>query len=139
MDEKLNLIALSNAIKTFKRALDEYAKDESNEFVRDSCIQRFEYCYDLSTKTITRHLEIIANDPSEIKTMAFLDRIRQGYSAGILKNSVVEWKQYRKNRTDTTHDYNLEKTTIIAQQLKYFYQELAFLLEALQQIYETKI
>lgn len=139
MDEKLDLTVFSMAVETLNKALNEYAKDETNEFVRDSCIQRFEYCYDLSTKLITRHLEIIANDPSEIKRMVFLDRIRQAYSIGIIKNSVLEWKKYRKNRTDTTHDYNREKATIIIGQLNDFYQELIFLLDTLTQIYETNL
>ncbi len=56
--EILDITSLKKAVESFARALNEYDKDESNEFVRDSCIQRFEYCYDLSSKMIKRHLKI---------------------------------------------------------------------------------
>ena len=49
MSEKkdiLNLTAFRKAIHTFKDALNEYSKDITNTYVRDSVIQRFEYCYD---------------------------------------------------------------------------------------------
>jgi len=132
MDEKLDLTAFKKAINTFHIALDEYAKDNSNEFVRDSCIQRFEYCYDLSTKYITRYLEQVADDPSSIKAMVFADRIRKAYSVQILKHSFAEWKNYRENRNNTSHGYNEQKAIEIVKQLPDFYQEAFYLCHAIE-------
>lgn len=49
---KLDFTSFSNAIDSLGDALNEYAKDETNSYVRDSCIQRFEYCYDMSKKIL---------------------------------------------------------------------------------------
>jgi hypothetical protein len=52
-------------------ALTEYEKDKTNEFVRDSRIQRFEYCYELATKFIKRYWALISENPVEIKEPSF--------------------------------------------------------------------
>lgn len=136
MEEKLDLTPLSKAVETFRVALDEYDKDETNLFVRDACIQRFEYCYSLSTKFMERHLKAVSADPDEIKQMTFPNQVREAYSIGVLKNSWDRWSGYRNARNITSHTYNEDKALEVMQALRPFYQEIRFLLERLQGIYE---
>ncbi len=136
-NEKLDLTDFKNAIDTLGRALKEYAKDETNDFVRDSCIQRFEYCYSLSTKTIKRHLKMASLDPDEIVEMDFQDIIRLAYNKGILKSSWDEWWEYRDNRAATSHGYKEDKAIEIVGKLQPFYDEILYLYDALSSIYET--
>ena len=56
----LILTPLENAINSLNIAFVEYQKDNSNEFVRDSVIQRFEYTYELCIKMLKRYLELLA-------------------------------------------------------------------------------
>ncbi len=137
--EQLDLTPFNKALTTLKRALNEREKDTSNEFVRDACIQRFEYCYDLATKTIKRHLKSTDDDPSAIEAMSAQDRIRRAYEIGILLNSWEKWWKYRDDRAATSHGYNEERATAIVQKIPQFYTEAQYLCEALNEIYETDI
>lgn len=131
MTEQLDLTALSKTTKMLKHALDEYKKDSSNEFVRDACIQRFEYCYDLAAKMISRYLTMVADNSSAIKEMSFQDKVREAYNRKLVQNSWDEWWVYRDNRNKTSHSYNLNVVLEIMQDLDAFYNELAYLLESL--------
>jgi len=139
MTDTLNLTSLQKAVTSFHRALDEFEKDTDNEFVRDSCIQRFEYCYDLSTKMIKRHLSNISENPSAINEMSFQQLIREGYTKGILKNSWDKWSEYRDDRNATSHGYDEERAKVVVASIVVFYEEVNFLLEQLQGFYEASV
>ncbi|MBV1788442.1 nucleotidyltransferase substrate binding protein [Marinobacterium sp. D7] len=139
MQEKLDLSVLARAIATLKVALDEYQKDPSNEFVRDSCIQRFEYSYDLSTKMIRRYLSLVAANPGEVQEMSFQSLIREAYTLGIVENSWDQWWEYRDNRNKTSHGYNRDTAIEIVEGLPRFYQEADFLLQALTEKNEDQV
>lgn len=132
MNDKLNLTAFSNAVLTLSEALDEYEKDTSNTFVRDSCIQRFEYCYDMSKKILIKYMKSISDDPMEVDREKLSNIIRQAYKLGIVKHSWDEWDIYRENRNNTSHGYNEEVAIGIVEQLPMFYNELLFLLESIK-------
>ena len=136
-NERLDLTAFKKALETLERALKEYAKDKSNEFVRDATIQRFEYCYDLSTKMIKRHLKMSSDNPSEIQALPFADIIRKAYGVGIISNSWDKWWEYRDNRAATSHGYNEQKSIDIAAKVQPFYDEMVFLYTALGRLYEN--
>ena len=136
-DNKLNLTSLSNAIASFQRALDEYEKDNTNEFVRDACIQRFEYCYDLSAKYIKRHLSLISENPEEIKEISFQEVIRRAYTVGIIEHSWDQWWKYRDNRAATSRSYNEERAKEVVSGLLVFNNEVNFLLTQLKKSHET--
>jgi len=136
-NEILDLSSFEKAVASFAKALDEYSKDESNEFVRDSCIQRFEYCYDLSTKMIRRHLKNIVDNPSEIDQMSFPNVIREAYTKGILKHSWDVWAEYREDRNATSHGYDEELAKRLVLELDDPYQEILFLLTKLKDLYEA--
>ena len=135
--DTLDIQVLLRAVATLKRALDEFDRDNSNEFVRDACIQRFEYCYDLATKMIKRHLKLTEDDPSGIEAMTIQERIRRAYDVGILQNSWERWWEFRDDRAATSHGYNLERALEIIAKLPAFYTEANYLADALSKIYET--
>ena len=85
MDYKLDLTSLEKAVASLENALNEYAL-RPNEFVRDSCIQRFEFVYDLSHKMLKRHLEIHSPNKQVIDNMLFAELIRTSAEQNILKN-----------------------------------------------------
>ncbi|MGV6852801.1 MAG: nucleotidyltransferase substrate binding protein [bacterium] len=136
MEEKLDLTPLSKAVETFRVALDEYDKDETNLFVRDSCIQRFEYCYSLSTKFMERHLKAVSADPDEIKQMTFPNRVREAYTIGVLKNSWDQWSGYRNARSISPKTYIGDNALQVINILPSFHQELQFMLGQFQAAYE---
>jgi nucleotidyltransferase substrate binding protein (TIGR01987 family) len=137
MDKKLTLIFdnLDKALKTLDKAVSDYQTkgEDKEEYIRDACIQRFEYCYDLSTKLIKRYLSLTSNNSLEIEEMTFQELIRKAYSKGLLLNSWDGWREYRERRNATSHGYN-EKTAIeIASDLDVFSREIHFLLKKFQE------
>lgn len=134
--EKLDLTSFKNTMHSLDRALKEYKKNETNEFIRDSVIQRFEYCYDLSTKLIRRHLSLVSENPQVIHTMSFQMLIRDAYSKGLLLNSWDTWWRYRDDRNATSHAYNEANAIDIASDVTGFYEELTTLLTHLVQYHE---
>ncbi len=130
--ENLNLDIFEKAVYSLKDALNEYAKDKENVYVRDSCIKRFEYCYDLSTKIIKRFLSISSENIDDIKSMDFQNIIRLAYTKKILKNSWDKWWAYRDNRNKTSHGYDEHNAINIVDELELFYSEIVFLLQVLK-------
>jgi len=133
MSNILDLTAFKNAVSTLNEALNEYEKDKTNSFVRDSCIQRFEYCFDMSKKILIRYLKSISDDPMEIDREKISNIIRQAYKLGIVKHSWDEWDIYRENRNNTSHGYNENIAIQIVEELPKFYNEIVFLLEKIQE------
>ncbi len=107
------------------------------DYIRDSCIQRFEYCYDLSLKFMTQHLKNIADSPSDIKHMDLQNKVRLAATKGIILHSWDVWFKYRENRNKTSHGYNEAMAIDIVEQLPLFLAEAEYLLERLEKYYET--
>ncbi len=136
-NEELDLTSFSRAVETFRVALDEYTKDEINDFVRDACIQRFKYCYDSSKKIIKRYLKGVVDDPMELESIGLANLIRDAYTRGLVKHSWDVWDTYRLNRNATSHGYDEATAIGIVEALPAFYQEVLFLLERLGSKNET--
>lgn len=128
---KLVLDPLKNAINALTRALDEYEKSP-NEFVKDSCIQRFEFTYDLSQKMIKRYLENTEANPEELKEMEFQAIIRKAYEKGLIIGEWADWRDYRKDRGSTSHTYNEDIADQVFNNIPDFLQEAQALLAELE-------
>ncbi|MDQ7090446.1 MAG: HI0074 family nucleotidyltransferase substrate-binding subunit [Methylococcales bacterium] len=126
-NERLDLTAFNKVISSLGEALREYEKDKTNTFVRDSCIQRFEYCYEMSKKILIRYLKSMSDDPMEIDREKLSNLIRYAYKIGIVKHSWDEWDIYRENRNNTSHGYDEDIAVEIVEQLPAFYHEILFL------------
>lgn len=132
MTEKLVLTPFNNAIESLHRAMVDYQHSANDEYMRDACIKRFEYTYELSHKMLKRHLEITAPSPAQIDGMVFQDLVRLGYEKEVLKNSWDVWKTYRENRNKTAHGYNEDNAIAIVAGLQKFYDEVIHLRDVLQ-------
>jgi len=128
---KLDLTALENAIVSLQVGLNEYAI-RPNIFVRDACIQRFEYTYELSWKMLKRFLETTSANPVEIDEMSFQNLIRTGSEKGLLLHGWDIWTDYRKARSTTSHVYNEKKAIEVFSVIPGFLQEAEHLLQKLQ-------
>lgn len=123
---QLDLTSFNNAILSLEKALNEY-KINTNDFIRDSCIQRFEYTYELAHKSLKRHLEQIAANPNEIDNMSFQELIRDANEKGLLLNNWETWKLYRIYRGTTSHAYDQNKANEIFKEIPNFLMEVQFL------------
>ena len=129
---KLELSSFEKALASLDEALAEYDRTQS-QFVKDACIQRFEYTYELAHKLLKRQLEAMSPNPSEIDQMSFPDMIRSGAERGLLAQSWDHWKYFRDARNATSHAYNEQKANEVFARIPAFRDEAAFLLARLQE------
>ena len=106
MATDLDIAPLKRAVSSLEAGLAHYAKAPGDDLLRDGCIQRFEFVYELSHKTLKRYLKAISPNPAEVEALAFPDLIRTGSERGLLLNDWSRWKEYRKARSITSHTYN---------------------------------
>ncbi|MEO5367437.1 MAG: nucleotidyltransferase substrate binding protein [Magnetococcus sp. WYHC-3] len=129
---QLELDSLASAVERFAEGLEALRQAPGNTLYRDGVIQRFEFTYELSHKTLKRYLEMTAANPATIDEMVFQDLIRTGNEQGLLLNDWEAWKSYRQSRTDTSHTYNEEKALRVLDRIPAFLDEARFLLEQLK-------
>lgn len=124
---RLDYSSLLAAFELFSLGLRKYDENRSDLFVRDACIQRFEYTYELAVKMIKRRLELDSAVPVEIDEMNFKDRIRLAGEKGLLTDPNL-WFQFREMRNITSHNYDLAKSEQIVQIFPDFEREISVLI-----------
>lgn len=129
---KLDLSSLKKAINALNHALNEYEKNPS-EFVKDSCIQRFEFTYELSHKFIKRYLEITEANRDEIDEMSFQQLIRRATERGLLLSDWESWRKYKDSRNKTSHTYDEEIADEVFEAIPDFFKEAEYLYECLEE------
>lgn len=128
---KLDLSAVEKALHRLDEALKRCVKNNDDQ-LRDGCIQRFEYCYELSVKTLRRFLEVSGEAKELIDALSFPDLIRVGNEKNLLRSDWPIWKTYRDARNATSHTYNEKKAQEVFSVIPDFYLEALFLLNTLK-------
>lgn len=88
-----------NFLRAVER-LDEACAQEENSFIRDSVIQRFEFCYELAWKMLKLRLEkedIDARSPKAV----LQESLQQGY----IQDGNL-WTELHRMRNETSHTYD---------------------------------
>ena len=123
----LELEPLRSALRSLERGLVRYRLDPLDEELRDACIQRFEYCFELSWKMLKRYLEATEASPAELDTSTFQNLIRLGNERSLLRSDWHQWKVYRQARTDSSHTYDATKAEAVFAIAPDFLTEARFL------------
>ena len=122
MNAQLNINPLENVLTRLNESLQ---FDLSQPLVVDACIQRFEFCIELTWKTLKKSLAIEgieANTPREC--------IQQAYSIHWI-NDESEWLSMLKDRNLTSHTYKEDLALEIYHRLPLHYQAMADLYQLL--------
>lgn len=128
----LYLTPLERALDRLKEGWVRYQTTPLDEQLRDGLIQRFEFTYELSHKTLKRFLEQNSASLEEYDRMSFPDLIRSANEVGLLKNSWAEWSVYRKMRNLTSHTYNEITAQQVVSAIPDFIMEADYLLKMLK-------
>lgn len=110
---------LSKAIQRLSDAL----AQEKNEFIRDSVIQRFEFCIELSWKTARKIMGTSMTAPKQV--------IRE-MAQNKLIDDVLLWLQAIDHRNLSTHIYNEDLAEQVYDFIKDFYPQFQLLLTSLK-------
>lgn len=110
----VDVSSLRQALASLQRALVRWnASQAQDEELRDACIKRFEYSFELSWKMLKRRLEIDLPDAHSVDAMSFRDLVRTGAERGLLPD-VDAWMVFRDKRNITSHTYNAAKAAEVA-------------------------
>lgn len=131
---KLDFTPLRNAIARLDEGLKRYLADPADIQIRDGLIQRFEFTYDLSHKSLRRAIETASANPEAIDHFTFPELIRTGCEQGLLAGDWGNWKRYREKRNTTSHTYDEQKALEVVGVIPEFLEEA----KALQQRLRTR-
>ena len=118
------LATFEQALTTFKEAL----LADPSPLERDGAIQRFEYCFDLSWKTLKRFLEtrgfIDLNSPRSVFSAAYTER---------LIDDELIWSTIILKRNVSVHTYNEKLAESLYAELPSYYKAMHILLQKLKE------
>ena len=130
-----NITALENAAKRLGEILVRYQKDTSDDGIRDSVIQRFEFTYSIALKTLSKYLAMYSFD--DVRQMSFNEMIRTANQLNLLKSNLEKWSKFREMRNLTSHTYDENVAMKVVEIVPDFHEEVRFLLERLKERQNT--
>lgn len=128
----LDFTPLRNAIARLDEGLRRYLSDPADLQIRDGLIQRFEFTYDLSHKSLKRSLEAASPNPEEIDQMTFPTLVRTAFEQGLIAGDWNDWQEFRKMRNITSHTYDEAKARDVTSAIPRFLEEASALLVRLE-------
>lgn len=126
----LDLTSLENALGALDRGLQRALPAPSDEELRDACIQRFEFCFELSWKMLKRRLEHDLPSPGSIDGISYRELFRIGAEQGLIDDPGA-WFVYREKRNITSHTYHAAKAAEVFAVIPQFAQDAKQLLAQL--------
>ena len=128
----LDFTPLRNAVTRLDEGLKRHLSEPNDLQIRDGLIQRFEFTYDLSHKSLRRAVEARAPHPDEVDQMSFPTLVRTGYEQGLVAGGWDAWQRYRELRNITSHTYDEIKAKEVAAAIPEFLVEAQSLLARLE-------
>lgn len=116
---KLDLTAFEKALAALDRGLVRALAAPQDEELRDACIQRFEFTFELAWKMLKRRLELDLPNPTELDGMSYRTLFRVGAEQGLI-DDVPAWFVYREKRNITSHTYDAAKAAEVFAMLPQF-------------------
>lgn len=128
---KLDFSSYEKALASLQRVLGRSHTVPDDDDIRDACIQRFEYTYELAFKMLKRQLEQELPSSDELDQLPYKEMIRVGAERGLI---VVpeRWFDYRAKRNITSHTYDADKAREVFAILSDFAADAADLLARLK-------
>jgi nucleotidyltransferase substrate binding protein (TIGR01987 family) len=128
-NSSLDLTSFNNAISQLEQGLTDARANAKNQLMRDGVIQRFEYTYELSYKTLKRFLEATEASAQTIEAMSFPDLIRTASERDLLLHGWDIWTKYRTARGTTSHAYDAKKAAEVFSIIPAFLEDVRYLLD----------
>jgi nucleotidyltransferase substrate binding protein (TIGR01987 family) len=131
-DMSLDPAPLANAIDRLRAGLARYRQSPDDGQLRDGLIQRFEFTYELSHRTLKRYLRQTAASPDALDRMSFADLIRTAGEQRLLQADWAAWRRFRDMRARTSHTYDQQAALAVVAEIPAFLAEVAYLCAELQ-------
>ncbi len=124
----LDFTALENTINRLGEVLKRYEREKTDDVVRDSVIQRFDFTYSIALKTLRKYFIERAFVIDDVNNLSFNEMIRITSKLNLIKSDLEKWTQYRTMRNLTSHTYDEEIALKVVGIVPDFYEEISFLL-----------
>lgn len=131
---ELNLDILKNSLNTLKECYKDFSCQNDKkikEYIKDSCVKRFEYTYETSKKIMNKYLKK-EYDKTE-KELTINNIFREMYGLDLIKN-FENWTDYREKRNYTSHEYNETFTSSIVAIIPQFILDVEYMITRLEGI-----
>ncbi len=129
----LDTSSFEKTLARLNEGLARYEQDTSDTQIRDGLIQRFEFTYEISHKTLKRYLESTSPTPEQYDLMPFQDLIRSGNEQNLLLGDWSRWRTYRDLRSRTSHTYDESVALQVVAGIPSFLEEATHLYEQIRQ------
>ena len=131
---ELNLSVLKNSLSTLKECYQDL-KSQNDEkikiYIKDSCIQRFEYTYEAAKKIMNKFLKKEYDKKDSDLTINNI--FRKMYGLGLIEN-FENWVDYRQKRNLTSYEYDINLTYPIIDIIPNFINDTEFLINKLESV-----
>jgi len=127
----LDLSSFDKALTSLGKALSRSKKSPTDEELRDACIQRFEYTFEIAWKMLKRRIEIDIGVSAEVDSYSKKALFRAGGERGLIQN-VAGWFDYLEKRNLTTHTYDSDSAQEVFGIVENFTKDAADLLNRLK-------
>ena len=127
----LDFTALRHALASLERGLVRYRPVPKDEELRDACIQRFEYCFELCWKMVKRRLESDISNSAEVDGYSKRTLFRVAAERGLVTNP-ESWFVYLVQRNKTSHTYDAKVAFEVAAVIEDFLRDARALLQQLE-------
>lgn len=131
---ELNLSVLKNSLATLKECysdLSAQTDEKLKTYIKDSCIQRFEYTYECAKKIMNKFLK--KEYDKQDSELSINNIFREMNGLGFIQN-FDNWVEYRQKRNLTSHEYNIELTYPIIDIIPKFINDVEFLIHKLETV-----
>ena len=129
---ELNLSVLKNSLATLKECyqdLNSQNDEKMKIYIKDSCIQRFEYTYEAAKKIMNKFLKKEYDKKDSDLTINNI--FREMYGLGLIEN-FENWVDYRQKRNLTSYEYDINLTYPIIDIIPGFINDTEFLINKLE-------
>lgn len=127
----LDFSSFEKALNSLKRAILRSQQAPNDEELRDACIQRFEYSFELAWKMLKRKLEQDIANQSEVDSYSKKNLFRVGAERGYIADP-TRWFDYLEKRNLTSHTYDLDDAKRVRSVIEPFLDDAQLLLSELK-------
>lgn len=132
--ENLDFTALENSLQRLGEVVEIYKKKPQDTIVRDSLIQRFEFTYSITLKTLRKYFIERAFIVDDVNKLSFNEMVRTAMQLNLLKSDLAKWTEFREMRNLTSHTYDENVALKVSGIVPDFYEEITYLLKELKGI-----
>jgi nucleotidyltransferase substrate binding protein (TIGR01987 family) len=127
MSQDIIYTPFKNALSTLHELIVETDKPAYPTYLTDAKIKRFEYCFELSWKSLKRHLEV----RYAVAVTRPRDILRHGHKLGYIR-AIEDWLYYMEMRNRTSHTYNEDTAEQVLEIIPKFYKDAIHLLNEME-------